>query len=98
MMSEFPDVFIDVYMPIAGWKARMMVVDEDCDGMHTPWSTSPFAWAYKHQAVEYAQRWARDEEVPYIDTCPDHNDPAPDKSVAEQIQEIIPGITFIDLS
>ena len=92
-------VFIDVYMPIAGWKPRMMAIDEECDGMHTPWATYDWAFATKAEAVEAAKKWAEAEEVPFIDTCPNHTGDAPDKSVEDQLREIFGNdIEVIDLS
>lgn len=96
-MKQLPDVFIDVYMPIAGWKPRMMAVDPDCDGMHTPWVTYDFAFNTKAEAIAAAKRWAECEELEFIDTCPEQVDDAPDKSVTEQLLEIIPGLTVVNL-
>jgi hypothetical protein len=85
---KYPDVFVDVYMPIAGWKPRVMAVDEDCDGMHTPWQTYPFAFNTKREAIAAACDWADEQGLKFFDTCPEQVDDAPDKTVTEQLLEI----------
>lgn len=94
-LSDVP-VFIDVYMPIAGWKARKMVWDDEMK-MHEPWETSPYAFNTKREARNYGKEWARDEEVPFIDTCPGKWDDAPDQSVKEQLRDILGPIETIHL-
>jgi len=89
--DEMPRVFISVYMPVAGWKAIMYAVDDECGGEHTPHGTAYFAHTTKAAAVREAQRWARDEELMYIDTCPTITDDAPSESVSEQISAILFG-------
>jgi hypothetical protein len=97
MSNERPDAYITVYMPIAGWKAVMLTVDEECGGMHTPWETGDCAFATKAEAVADAKQWAGAEEIPFFDDCPKQVDDAPDKSVTEQLQELIPGIKVVTL-
>lgn len=55
--------FIDVYCPIAGWKARLMVwVQYDDGGWYEPWQTGYLAFETRKQAVRDAAQWAEDEE------------------------------------
>ena len=96
-MKKLPDVYIDVYMPIAGWKARMMARDDDCGGMHTPWQTAPFAFTKKSDARRDAMQWAKAEGVPFIETCPDNWEDAPEETVEEQLQDILGPIEVIHL-
>lgn len=95
-MNELPDVYISVYMPIAGWKAIMLAVDEDCGGYHTPWQTGDWAYNTKAEAVKDAKSWAEAEGVPFIDSTEEDKD-APDKSVTEQLLEIMPNATVVTL-
>lgn len=94
-LKDIP-VFIDVYMPIAGWKARMMAWDEEMQ-MHVPEQTAYFAYATKAEAVRDAKEWAKCEGVPYVNTCPDQTQDAPDKSVEEQLRDIFGPIEVIHL-
>jgi hypothetical protein len=86
---NLPDVFISVYMPVAGWKAIMYAIDDECGGEYTPHATGSFAHTTKAAAVSEARSWARDEELTYIDTCPTKCDDAPSESVTEQISAIL---------
>ena len=54
--------YVTVYKPIAGWKAVLLAWDEECE-MMAPWSTSPFAFGTREEAVRYAQSWAEAEEI-----------------------------------
>jgi hypothetical protein len=94
--NELPRAYISVYMPIAGWKSIMLVVDEDCGGMHTPWQTGDWAYKTKAEAVRDAKSWAEAEDIPFIDAKGDDSD-APDKSVTEQLVELIPGLKVVKL-
>ena len=57
--------YVTVYKPIAGWKAVLMTTDKD--GFEEPWTTSPFAFATKQEAIDYAKGWAEAEEIEYKD-------------------------------
>lgn len=89
-------VFIDVYMPIAGWKARKMVWDDEMK-FHEPWETSPIAFQTKKEARQYARQWAKDEEIPFIETCPGQTEDAPNETVEEQLKDILGPIETIHL-
>ena len=84
-----PDVFISVYMPVAGWKPIMYAVDNECGGEHTPHGTGSFAYTQKSVAIMVAKQWAKDEELPFIDTCPEKTDDAPRESVRDQIAKAL---------
>ncbi len=87
MNDEDRSPFITTYLPVAGWKAVMYTYDEDDYGW-APWSTSDMAFKYKAQAEIYAKHWAKMEGVRYVPgTEPDV--PASDKSVAEQLQDLL---------
>ena len=94
-LSDVP-VFIDVYMPIAGWKARKMVWDDEMK-MHEPWITSAWAFATKREAVKYGKEWAKEGEIPFINTCPGQTEDAPDQTVEEQLRDILGPIETIHL-
>ena len=87
--KDLPDAFVSVYMPVAGWKAILYAVDDECGGIHTPYETGLFAYATKAEAVSEAMSWAKAEELTYIDTCPTKTDDAPFESVTEQIVAIL---------
>ncbi len=87
--ADFPDVFISVYMPVAGWKAIMLAVDDKCGGDHTPHGTGYFAYRTKAAAIREAKNWAKDEEIPFIDTNPEDDTNAPDESISEQIAKAL---------
>lgn len=87
------DNFITVYMPIAGWKAVEMYweteFEETFGGYWAPWDTAPVAHATKEEAIKDAKYWAQAEMLEYRDTCPKQTDDAPDKSVGDQLREIL---------
>ena len=60
--TEHHDNFIDVYLPIAGWKARHMFWDKEM-GFFDCWNTSFCAYKTREEAVAYAKTWAEDEEI-----------------------------------
>lgn len=60
-----PNIFVTIYLPVAGWKAVMYCRDEEME-MHEPWSTSDFAWSTPQEAESYAMEWAEAEEVEYV--------------------------------
>jgi hypothetical protein len=66
-MPELPRAFVTVYQPISGWKAVLVVRDEECDGEHTPWQTGYFAYPTKEEAIVDAKQWAEAEEIPFIE-------------------------------
>lgn len=87
--EEIPPAFVCVYMPVAGWKAQLLVVDEDCGGTHTPHGTGHFAHTEKAAAIREAKHWAKAEELPFIDVCPDHIENAPLESAGVQIAKAL---------
>jgi hypothetical protein len=93
---EDPNFFISVYMPIAGWKAIMYGRDPDCDGMFVPWETADIAFKTKAEAEDHAQSWAKNEGLRYEPSDEPDVD-ASDKSVTEQLQELIPGIKVVTM-
>jgi len=91
-----PRAYVTVYMPIAGWKSVLFVLDEEY-GFHEPWQTGDFGYATKAEAIKDAWSWAQAEELPLIDLSPGEAEDAPDKSVIEQLLEIIPDATVVTL-
>ncbi len=57
--------FVTIYHPVAGFKAVLMVWDDEC-GCHTPWQTGFFGYATREEAEREAQSWAEAEEIAYI--------------------------------
>jgi hypothetical protein len=85
-------------MPIAGWKAMLLAVDEECGGHHTPWETDDVAYKTKAMAIEAAESWAEAEGLQFFDDCPNITEDAPDVSVKEQLVRIFGNdIGFVDL-
>ena len=68
-VEETHESFIDVYEPIAGWKSRLMVWDEEMD-FFVPWQTGFCGYATKEEAIEDAKSWASAEDMPYVDISP----------------------------
>ena len=95
-MSKLPPVYITVYMPIAGWKAMKLVLDEEY-GFHEPWETDCVAFRTVDEAIEAGKRWAKIEDIPFIYDKKGDEEPAPDKSVTEQLLEIIPDAQIVNL-
>ena len=95
-MSVLPDQFISVYMPIAGWKAIMYAVDDECGGHHTPWATGEWAYGTKEEAILNAKAWAEAEDLEFFDTVRETAD-APRISVTEQLRKMFPEATVISL-
>lgn len=91
-----PRAYITVYMPMAGWKAVLFVLDEEY-GFHEPWQTGHYAYKTKAEAIKDAWSWAKAEELPLIDLSPGTAEDAPDKSVVEQLLEVIPDLEVIEL-
>ena len=91
-----PNFYISVYKPIAGWKAIMYGRDPDCGGMFVPWETSQLAYSSKTDAELCAKSWAKCEDIDYVKSDEPDVD-ASDKSVTEQLQELIPGLTVVTL-
>ena len=89
--------FISVYMPIAGWKAIMYTWADEYGGYWEPEETGSFAYATKAEAIQDAYAWAMAEGLPFRDTDPEDTDDAPNKSVTEQLQELIPGLKVVTL-
>jgi hypothetical protein len=86
-------------MPIAGWKAMLLAVDEECGGHHTPWETDDVAYKTKAMAIEAAESWAEAEGLQFFDDCPNITEDAPDVSVKEQLVRIFGNdIGFVDLT
>jgi hypothetical protein len=65
-VKESKENYIDVYKPIAGWKAKLMFWDEEL-GMFDCWNTGWFAYATKEEAILSAKDWAEAEEIPYVE-------------------------------
>jgi len=57
------ECFITVYKPIAGWKAQLLVVNDD--GFFEPWNTSYFAYPTKEEAIAYGKEWAEAEGIEF---------------------------------
>lgn len=58
--------YIDVYHPISGWKARMLLPDPECGDDLTPWQTGLCAYRTREQAIAEARDWAESEGLPLI--------------------------------
>lgn len=56
----FVSQFIDIYEPIAGWKAIHWVNE---NGFWEPEETSPVAFATAKEAYAWAQDWAESEDI-----------------------------------
>lgn len=97
MSTEDRSMFVTVYLPIAGWKAVLYgyTVEDGYEGWE-PYETSYFAYSSKADAERSAKAWAKDLDVRYVKS----NEPdvdASDKSVTEQLRELIPGIKVVTL-
>lgn len=58
--------YVSVYRPIAGWKAIQYWwnnEEPDLGGFWEPWQTSPFAFATKAEAIDWAKTWAFADEL-----------------------------------
>lgn len=61
--------FITIYLAVAGWKAQLMVWnddDEELGGFWEPAQVSYWAYSTPEEAERYAKDWAKAEEVEYI--------------------------------
>jgi len=61
--------FITIYLAIAGWKAQLMVwndEDEELGGFWEPAQVSYWAYPTPEEAECYAKDWAAAEDVEYI--------------------------------
>lgn len=59
--------YIDVYQPMAGWKARMLWLNEeeaDIGPFWEPWNTGMCGYATKEEAQLEAIMWAQAEGIP----------------------------------
>jgi hypothetical protein len=56
------EAFITVYEPVSGYKAVLMVWDEECK-MYVPWSTGFLAYGTKEEAIKDGVEWAVDEGI-----------------------------------
>lgn len=59
------ETFVDVYCPIAGWKAKVMGWNEE--GFWECLQTGFFAFATKEKAIRDAKTWAEAEELTYVE-------------------------------
>ena len=59
---ERPEVWVQVYHPIAGWKAVVM------HNEHGALQTGMMGYETKEEAIEEAKAWAKAEELPLIVT------------------------------
>ncbi len=60
--------FITVYEAISGWKAQLLVLNEenpDIGSFWEPWQTSYFAYSTKEEAERDAKDWAEAEELEF---------------------------------
>ena len=88
--------YITVYKPIAGWKSICLWWNEE-EGFWEPWNTGDYAYRTKAEAERDAKQWAEAEELEFRPYEGEDDSDAPDKSVEEQIREIIPDITIVKL-
>jgi len=61
--------FITIYLAVAGWKAQLMVwndEDEGLDGFWEPAQVSHWGYPTSAEAERYAKEWAEAEEVEYV--------------------------------
>jgi len=89
--------YITVYKPIAGWKAVCVYWNEE-DGFWEPWQTDYFAYKTKAEAEKAGRHWAEAEELEFRPYEGEDESDAPDKSVTEQLMEILPNAEVVDLS
>ena len=64
-VEKTKESFIDVYKPIAGWKARQMFWDKE--GFWDCWQTGFWGHETKEQAQEEAKDWAEAEGIAFIE-------------------------------
>lgn len=64
-VEETHEPYVDVYEPIAGWKAKQMFWDEE--GFWDCWETGNFAYNTKEEAITDAKSWADAEEIIYVE-------------------------------
>lgn len=66
MIKEFGDAFICVYHPIAGWKAQLVVWDDEFN-TYIPEMTDYIAYDTRAEAVESGKMWAEMEDLLFVD-------------------------------
>lgn len=57
--------FITVYKAIAGWKAQVVMWNEE-EEFWEPWQTSHYGYENPLEAEKVAKDWARDEDLKYV--------------------------------
>jgi len=57
--------FITVYKAIAGWKAQVVVWNDE-EEFWEPWQPSFWAYGNPFEAERYAKDWAKDEDLKYV--------------------------------
>jgi hypothetical protein len=64
VISVAHEPYVTVYQPIAGWKAVLMVWDDEFE-VHMPWETGYFAYPSKEEAETDAKSWAEAEGIAF---------------------------------
>lgn len=64
-VEQSKESYIDVYEPIAGWKAKEMFWDEE--GFFDCWNTGLVAYATKEEAIKDAKSWAESNDLAYVE-------------------------------
>jgi hypothetical protein len=62
--KQHGNAYVTVYQPVAGWKAMLVVWDED-EQEYFPEQTGYFAYKTKEEAIADGKTWAAAEEIEF---------------------------------
>jgi len=60
------EAYVDIYLPVAGWKCVMYSRDDDVGGMFTPWQTGFCGWETPKEAYAEAHIMAEGYGIPVM--------------------------------